>query len=521
MDYEVILRNGRVLDGVSRGARAADVGVRAGRVEAVDDLSAATAEIALDVSGRYVTPGFIDVHAHTDVSNLLGPEHDDVKTAGVRQGVTTEVCGNCGASPFPRRRGGEDPYLGLFPDDARRDWATLADYRRTMEAVPMAANLAPLLGHGTVRAAAMGHANRPPTGPEMDEMRRITATAMDDGAFGLSSGLIYAPGLFASTDELVALAEVLSSYGRPYTTHMRDEGAHLEAAVEEALRIGRDGGTGVQISHHKAAGRPNWGRSVATLAAIEQARSRGVDVTLDVYPYTAGSTLLSALLPPWTLEDGTGAMLGRLADPVARERIARDYRDGLPGWQNLVADAGWENVVVAGEPPAAGRSVAELAADRGQEPVDFVADLLLERPGTIIIIHVMDPDEVRRISDAPFAMIGSDGVPVPGQQHPRLAGTFARVLHWHAGDESRLADAVRRMTSLPAERFGLAGRGRLHRGAVADLVVFDPSAVADRSTYERPLLPPDGIDHVLVSGRFTVLDGELTSARVGRVLGPA
>lgn len=521
MEFEVILRNGRIVDGHARVSRPADVGIRAGRVDVIGDLAAATSGTDIDVDGRYVTPGFIDVHAHTDVSNLLGDEHDDVKTAGIRQGVTTEVCGNCGASPFPRRVGGDDPYLGLFPDDARRDWSTLADYRATMDEVPMAANLAPLLGHGTLRAAVMGHANRAPSPRELDEMRRIVARAMDDGAFGLSSGLIYAPGVYAQTEELIALAEVAGRHGRPYTTHMRDEGSRLESAVDEALRIGREAGAAVQISHHKAAGRSNWGRTHATLTAVERARSAGLDVTIDVYPYTAGSTFLSALLPPWVLEGGNDAMLDRLTDPAVRERIERDYVDGIDGWQNLITEAGWDNVVMGGEPPHAGRSIAELAEADGQDAVGFVADRLLEHPGTLIMIHMMEPSEVRRISETPFAMIGSDGVPVPGKQHPRLAGAFARAVHWNATDEARLADIVHRMTSLPAQRFGLADRGHLRPGAIADVVVLDPATVVDRATYEDPLLPPAGIEHVLVAGQFTVRDGELTAVRAGRLLEPA
>ena len=523
MSLDLVLYGGSVLDGTGRPAERADVGVRAGRIEVIGDLAQAEAEETVEVAGQVIAPGFIDVHAHTDLTALMADEHVDVKTASVRQGVTTEVCGNCGFSPFPalsEDADPNDPYLGLLPESTRRYHRSLADYREAMAGAAMAANLAPLVGHGRIRSVAMGDDDRAPTAEELERMRRLTAEAMDHGAFGLSSGLIYAPAVYADTAELIALAEVAGRYGRPYTTHMRDEADRVEEALEEALRIGREGGTSVQISHHKVAGRRNWGKSQRTLAQVEAARAGGLEVTIDVYPYTAGSTFLAALLPPWVNDGGISAALERLRDRRARERIQRDYREGLPGWQNLVGMTGWENVVVAGEPPRAGRSVAALAADAGITPLAYVAELLLEDPRTLIIIHAMDEAEERTIGAQPFALVGSDGVTAPGAQHPRLAGTFARVLNRNASDPVRLTDAVRRMTSLPAERFGIPDRGRVARGMIADLVVFDPATVVDRATYEDPLLPPSGVAHVLVDGRVVVRDGRDTGERVGRVLEP-
>ena len=520
MEFDVLLRHGRVIDGTGAPARRADVGVTGGRITAIDDLSAATAAVDLDVTGRVVTPGFVDVHAHTDVANLYGDGHEAMNTAGIRQGVTTEVCGNCGASPFPRALG-RDPNEALFPPGLGGGWDRLADYRDDLATVGMAANLAPLLGHGSVRAAVVGHDARPPTADELARMVRVTEQAMDDGAFGLSSGLIYAPGMFADTEELVALAAVVGRRGRPYTTHMRDEASRLADAVDEALAIGRGADTGVQISHHKAAGRANWGATVRTRQQLDAARRSGTDVTIDVYPYTAGSTHLRALLPPWALDGGVDAMVERLRSSTARDRIRRDLVDGIDGWQRLEVDDEWRNVVVAGEPPLAGLTVGDIAADRGRDPVDVLADVLLDDPTTMMMIHMMDPAEVRSLTETPFAMVGSDGIPVPGHQHPRLAGTFARVLGWNADDESRLVDLVRRMTALPADRFRLPDRGRLVTRAVADVVVFDPLLVEDRATYDEPLLHPEGIEHVLVAGDLTVRDGRLTPARNGRVLEPA
>lgn len=524
MEFDVILRGGDVLDGTGAAARRADVGVRSGRIAAVADLTVADAPDVVDASGCVVAPGFIDVHAHTDLAGLLDDAHSDVKTAGIRQGVTTEVCGNCGFSPFPALTDEvdpADPYLGLLPEASRRYYRSLADFRDAMAEVPLVANLAPLLGHGRIRSVVVGGDDRPPTSDELADMRRLTHEAMEDGAFGLSSGLIYAPAVFADTEELIALAAIAGRYGRPYTTHMRDEADHVEAALDEALRIGREAKAAIEISHHKIAGRRNWGRSQQTLAMVENARQSGLDVTIDVYPYTAGSTFLAALLPPWVLDGGPGPMLERLRDRQARRRIERNYRTGLPGWQNLVGLAGWDSVIVAGEPPRAGRSIAVLADGSGTTELDYVADLLIEDPRTIVIIHMMDEDEVEQIGDQPFAIVGSDGVPIPGSQHPRLAGTFARVLRRHRGDADRLADAVRRMTSLAAERFRLTDRGVVAEGKAADLVVFDRDRVADRATYEHPLLSPVGIHDVLIAGEFVVRGGRLTGARPGTVLEPA
>ena len=517
MPFDVVLRGGEVLDGTGAPQRRADIGITGERIEALDDLSAAEAREVVDVTGLSIAPGFVDVHAHTDLVMFLDDEHVDVKAAGIRQGVTTEVPGNCGSSPFPVR-GDDDPYLGAF--GGRHRFEGVAQYRSALAERGLYANMAPLLGHGTVRASVIGRDARAPTDDELAEMRRLVAVAMDEGAFGLSSGLIYAPGVYAQTEELIALASEMRRYSRPYTTHMRDEGDHVTDAVAEALRIGAEGGVSVQISHHKLAGRRNWGRSSETLAQIESARAGGTDVTIDVYPYTAGSTFLAAILPPWALDGGPPKMLERLNDSTSLDKIRSDFVNGLPGWQSLVDLADWDSIVIAGEPPYAGHSIRELASNEGMDETTFVAHVLAENPGTLIILHMMQEDEVRAIGDQPFAMVGSDGIPVPGQQHPRLAGTFARILNRHAADDHALSDAVRRMSNLPARSFALPDRGTIETGKIADLVVFDRRTVGDRATYDEPLLYPAGIPHVLVGGRFAVRDSVLEGP-AGRVLQPA
>jgi len=519
--FNIIIRGARVIDGTGAPARVADVGLTGDRITEVGDLSAATAEEEIDAAGRYLAPGFIDVHAHTDLVALLGDEHLDVKTAGIRQGVTTEICGNCGGSPFPTGDVARDPFLGLYPEEARADFRTTADYRATLSQIALVANLAPLIGHGSLRAAVVGYDDRPASDEEMRQMRRIVAQSMEEGAFGLSSGLIYAPGMYARTEELIGLVKEVAAFGRPYTTHMRDEADNVLDAVDEALRIGREAGTSVQISHHKVAGERNFGRSVDTLERIVQARRSGHEVTIDVYPYTAGSTILRMLLPPWALDGGFVATADRLRDAEARRRIARDFEQGLDGWQNLVSLSGWDLIDLSGADELSGQSIADVAAATGRTPADTMMDLVLEEPGRIIILHMMDQDEVWSIGDVDFAVVGSDGIPVPGRQHPRLAGTFARVLR-RASDrgEAALVDLVHRATGLPARRFNLGDRGVVAKGNVADLVVFDPATVIDRATYESPLERPLGIDHVLLAGQFVVRDAQLTAARPGAVLEP-
>jgi N-acyl-D-aspartate/D-glutamate deacylase len=521
--FDVVIRGGDVVDGTGCAPMRADVGIRDGRIAEVGVLGEVPAQVVIDARGRYVTPGFIDTHCHTDLVAFYPAELDDVCAAGVRQGVTTEVCGNCGTGAFPHRvkaDGAGEPLLGIAPETAGRTFASLADFRAAVTPGSIYANLAPLLGHGTLRNAVVGGADRPATADELAEMSRLAAEAFDHGAFGFSTGLIYSPGMFADTEELVALAAVAGRFGRPYTTHMRDEGDHVLDALGEALAIGRRGGTAVQVSHHKIAGRRNWGRSAETLAAIEAARAGGLDVTIDVYPYTAGSTVLAALLPPWVLDGGTAPMLERLADRNLRDRIRQDFVTGLPGWQSIVDLAGWGSVGIGGDSAHAGASLAHIAHDSGRSEADVVADILLDDPSCIVIVDMMEDGEVASIGEQSYAMVGSDGIPGPGKQHPRLAGTFARVLHQHAGDPMRLADVVHRMTALPAAKFGVPDRGTLTRGAVADVVVVDPATVRDAATYADPLLPPTGIEHVLVAGLPVVRDGALTGAKQGTVLEP-
>jgi N-acyl-D-amino-acid deacylase len=472
--FDLLLTGGEVIDGSGAPRFRADVGIRGDRIAAVGDLSDAAAHARRDVAGLIVAPGFIDVHTHDDGALLWNPD----MSFKVSQGVTTVVAGNCGISiaPWQGRRSPPRPHDLLAADEWFR-FPRFADYVAALDADPPAVNAALLVGHTTLRAGAMGTPDRPATRDELGQMVAGAEEACAAGAFGVSSGLYYESARSAPTDEVIELAKVAARYGGLYATHLRDEGAAIVPALEEAFAIGRAAGVPVMLSHHKVAGRANHGRSVETLALIERAL-QGQDVSLDVYPYTAGSTELS---------------MDRVADA---ERVLVTFSRSVP--------------------QASGRDLAELAAEWGVTAEQAVARL--HPAGAIYFL--MDEADVRRIMTWPGAMIGSDGLPADAHPHPRLWATFPRVLGRYSRELGLfgLEEAVRRMTSLPARRFGLAERGAVAAGAYADIVVFDAERVADRATYERPAVPAAGIELVLVNGQPVWERGAGTGVRSGRVL---
>jgi N-acyl-D-amino-acid deacylase len=521
--FDLKIEGGLVLDGTGAAGGRADVGIVDDRIAAVGDLSREPAGRTLGAAGRVVAPGFIDMHSHSDW-RLWANHRAESK---IRQGVTTEVVGNCGFSPAPASDEHLDDLRGFalyLPRGLQFRWRSFADYLAALDGEGLAVNVVHLVGHGALRVATMGFARRPPTPPELNAMQRQLADALEAGAWGLSTGLIYAPGSYAATEEIVALARIVSGRRHAiYASHIRGEGASLLDAVAEAVRIGREADVPVQVSHLKAAGRPNWGKVERALALIDAAVADGLDVQADVYPYTASSTGLRALLPDWALEGGLEAMVARLRDPETGARLRAELEKPADG-PSLLDRVGWENVMIAWSPgyrAAEGKRLSELGG------VDGVFAVLQAEPKAAMILFQLDEADLRRALVHPRVMIGSDGSALApygelgeGKPHPRSYGTFPRVLGEYVREQRvlPLAQAVHKMTGLPARRLGLTDRGVLRPGARADVVVFDPRRVADRATYEAPHRYPDGIEHVIVNGRLVVRDGEHTGSLPGRLL---
>jgi N-acyl-D-amino-acid deacylase len=519
-----------VIDGTGTPGARADVGVRDETIVAVGDLSREHAGSTLNATGKVLAPGFIDMHSHSDW-RLWANRRAESK---IRQGVTTEVVGNCGFSPAPVTAEFRDDLRGFalyVPSGMDFQWPSFGDYLRALDADGTALNVAHLVGHGTLRIAAMGFARREPTGGELTRMQRMLGDAMSDGAWGLSTGLIYAPGSYATTEEIVAVAHAAARARGFYASHIRGEGATLLEAVAEAIRVGREADMPVQVSHVKAAGRPNWGNVPRALALIDAARAEGLDVRADVYPYTASSTTLRTLLPDWALEGGIDAMLKRLADPAERARIRTAVES--PSAESIVSRVGWDSVLVsycARRKDAEGKRLSEIAAARGLDPIDAALELIVDEAGkAYMILFQLDESDLRAALVHPHVMIGSDGSALAphgplgeGKPHPRSYGTFPRVLGEYVREQRTLplASAVHKMTGLPAARLGLRNRGLVRTGARADLVVFDARRVADRATYEDPHRYPEGIEHVIVNGRFVIKHGEHTGSLPGKVLTP-
>jgi N-acyl-D-aspartate/D-glutamate deacylase len=523
--YDLLFRQATVLDGTGAPGAVADVAVAGGRFAALAPRLDGAARKVVDARGLALTPGFIDLHCHSDAYHLEQPA-GEIK---IRQGVTLEVVGNCGASLAPlapeRARMGVDHCLGGPGRFAREiDWRSYGEYMRTVEAGRPVVNMAGLVGHGTLRVAAMGFANRPATPSELARMASLLDEALGAGAVGLSTGLYYAPGLFAATEEVIALAKVVAGRGGFYASHIRNEAEGLLEALDEALAIGRAAGVAVHVSHLKAAGTRNWDKADAAVAKIEAARREGLDVTCDVYPYHFSSTSLTAVIPPWALEGGAEALVRRLVDPAARARIIGEIQDGLPGWENIYHNAGWEKILISAvnspaNQRAQGQSVAAAAAAAGADPFEWAMDLLVAERGAVsIIAGSMHEGNVGRFLALPYAMIGSDGAPRGGKPHPRVYGTFPRVIRRFVRELKTLPleEAVRKMTSASAARLGLGDRGVIQVGRQADAVLFDPAAFSDTATFEDPCRYPVGLKAVAVSGRLVLEEERMTGERPGR-----
>ncbi len=530
MKFDLLIKHGTVVDGTGAPGIQADVGISQGQITAVAPDLDGEAVQAIDARGRVVAPGFIDVHTHSDFTLLNTPGAD----SKVRQGITTEVVGNCGFSPAPVSPGTLDllrEYAGFLNPHLSWDWQRLGDYYQQVQDRGCAINIAPLVGHGAVRIAAMGFADRAPTASELLQMQHLVGEAMEDGAFGMSSGLIYTPGCFGDTAELVALAQVAAAAGGIYATHMRGEGGTLETAISEALEIGEAADISVQISHLKASGRDNWHKMEIALQMLEDGRSRGIAVDADIYPYIAGSTTMTSLFPAWTLEGGIESFLKRLADSGTRQRIIDEVQGDEEGWSRANGAVGWEDVVISScqnQKDFEGQTLAQIAVAMGKDPAHAMMDFMMAEEGMAsIILFMMAEENVARGISHPMLMIGSDSLALAagggGKPHPRTYGTFPRVLGKYVREEKiiTLEDGVRKMTSMAAHKLGLDDRGVLAEGKAADVTIFDAALVCDRATFDAPHQYPDGIDYVIVNGQVVVEHGTQHAVLPGRVLSKA
>ena len=493
---DLLIKNGRILDGTGNSWFWGDVAVKDGKIYRIGSLQNLQAAKVIDAKGLIVAPGFIDVHTHLEGNEDKNPTADNF----LFDGVTTAVTGNCGSSN-----------------------TDIADYWRRLDSIRLSINVATLIGHNDVRKAVMGTANRQPTEEELQRMEAIVDKAMRDGAVGFSTGLIYIPGTYSKTDEVVRLAKAASRYGGVYASHMRDEGDSVTQAIEEALHIGREAKMPVEISHFKLSGQQNWGRSKETIPMIIRAREEGLDVTIDQYPYTASSTNLGTLLPDEILSDGQDSIVARLQRPEVRRYVtaymlAKLKKRGLKHFSYPVVASYKADTAMNG------KSIEEVNRLLGRkhnakEETETVMDMM-SKGGAGMVFHGMSEDDVRRIMQYPFNMFASDAsIRVFGQgaPHPRGYGTNARVLGKYVREEKviSLEEAIRRMTSLPAQKFGLKDRGLLREGFAADLVVFDEKAVSDLSTYEKPHAYSTGFRYVVVNGKLVIDEGRQTGERSG------
>ncbi len=521
--FDVVIRNGRIMDGSGAPWFYGDLAVSGDVIRAVGYLKWANARLNIDARGQCICPGFIDPHTHSDFCIFQDPAPD----FKLRQGITTEVMGNCGISLAPvddATRPDLEKYLSFMRMTGTWEWRGFDQYLDTVERrARLRTNVMVLVGHGSLRIAAMGFRPGDPSRHEMDKMKSLLAQAMEVGALGMSSGLIYPPGSFSHTQELLELARVLAPHGGVYFSHIRGESDTLIEALEEAIEIGLQAGVPVHIAHHKAMGSHMWGRTRETLERIDRARKDGVDVTADVYPYVASSGPLHAMLPPWAAEGGISPALGRIRDPEQRQRIQKDMMEGLPGWSSSLKGIGWNRIMIAMSRDSAiqGRTVDEIASDRGVEPFQWAFDILLADEGTTRIIKFAgDEGDLLRVLRHPAVMVGSDSSIVAGHPHPRNYGAFPRVLARFVRDKKtlRLESAVQKMTSMPAARCGLTDRGILRPGMKADVVVFNPMTIDDRSTFTEPHRYPEGISWILVNGEVAVENGQTTDKTAGRLI---
>lgn len=526
--YSTIIRNGTIYDGSGKPPEQADIAIQDGKIVYIGQTLNSPAHKFIDATGLAVAPGFIDIHSHTDLSIFLNPLAD----SKLLQGVTTEVTGNCGIGFFPvnqNRKNELESYLkmhGTTLPGVGITWGSFEEYSQVLNQIGIGLNIAPLVGHSILRMAVMGSDNRVPSKGELAEMKRLLSESLKQGAWGLSTGLVYPPSSFGQTEELIELAKVLASLDALFTSHVRNESETLLESIDEVIRIGEESGARVQVSHLKAIGKPNWGKGKLALDKIKAASRKGVNIGADQYPYAASSTALTVVVPAWAHDGGVNALLERLANPELREKLQQEIG------KEVNARGGPERIMIASVSSArnaslTGKNIAEIASmwQCGEE--DAIVRLLLEEEAAVSAVYFsISPDDMEYILSSSMVAVGSDGMGMSVEKnsgkvaHPRSYGTFSRVLGKFVREKQimTLETAIYKMTRLPAVRLQLFDRGLVKVGAVADLTLFDPNTVSDAADFTNPHKYSLGIKHVLVNGQLAVEDGKLTGVAAGCVL---
>ena len=523
--FDIIIKNGKILDGTGSLAFKKDIGITGDKIAAITNLNSATSDLIIDAKELIISPGFIDIHTHTDMELLINPYGE----SKICQGVTTEVSGNCGYSPFPLN---DEDFTELDKRLSERynlhvSWNDITGFLNALEEKKISLNYATFTGQGKLRSYVVGKNDVPPTSEQLETMKQVLSQSIEKGSFGLSTGLEYAPGSYASTEELIELCKVVSKYNGIYATHIRSEDDRVEEAIQEALRICKEADVSLQISHLKACNQSNWHKVDNMLAMIDNAAEAGFPVKADRYPYIAYATGLTTFLPLWSRQGNTEEILARLEDKeqlTQIEEYANSRGKRIGGWSQVVIGGCFTDKNKIWE----GKSIQECVATTGKSPFEFIKELLIEEKNRVDIIgFAMDERNLKKVLSSPWVMVASDGSAVApygklsvGKPHPRFYGTFPRVLGKYCRDEKyfNLAAGVKKMTSMPAQKLNLPQRGILKKGYFADLTIFNPKTVIDNATFVDPHKFPTGIEYVIVNGKVTVKNGKHTGERAGIVL---
>ncbi|WP_146551818.1 amidohydrolase family protein [Rummeliibacillus sp. SL167] len=525
--YDLIIRNGKIIDGTGSPWYYSDIAIQDDKIEKIGKLTDLKAKKEIDAKRHIVSPGFIDMHTHSDLVIL----EQGIIEAKVRQGITTDLLGQDGiaAAPLPDEHvsNWRKNLAGLDgTPDIEWNWMTVGDYLSQIEDKKPSYNLATLAPHGNIRMEVMGLENRYATDEEIAQMQNVLRRSLEEGAVGLSTGLIYPPCCFADMRELKALCEVIAEYGVPLVIHQRSEGDEILESMTELIDMMTEVGAHLHFSHLKNCGRDNWSKSPEVIKKIDEARQNGLEVTFDQYPYTAGSTMLSAILPPWVHDGGTEKLLERLEKPELRFKMIEEMKTGLRGWDSISRWAGWDGIIVTSvnseeKAYCVGKTIQEIAAiDVNPNPAEVALNLILSQKNNIgMIDFVINEDDVRKILTHPAGTIGSDGL-LGGEPHPRAYGTFPKILGKYVREEklTSLEEMIRRMTSQPARIIGLQNRGIIREGMIADIVIFDEETIIDKATYEQPRQYNEGMDAVIVSGHIILLGDRTFPQQAGEVI---